>query len=260
MRINLTVTNQTLTLPEKLKTARLSQKYIECAFDFQTEDWSDTIKTAVFKTQTSDDMYDAVLDENDLCKIPWEALTEVGMVECSVYGTKDGAVRITTNKVKVLNQKETLFGGSATSEPTPSAFEQLVKIVLDVLATKLSTIRIGKIETGEPGTLAKVENVGTMSDAILDFTIPQGPQGIQGPRGIQGIQGVQGPEGIQGPRGEKGDKGDVGESGIYTPVSGMYALSVDDEGNLWAHHADGEKGPEFEYMEETGELYFVTED
>lgn len=86
---------------------------------------------------------------------------------------------------------------------------------------------------------------------------PHGPEGPQGPIGLQGPQGIQGIQGIQGPKGEKGDPG---ESGIFAPVSSLFALGVDADGNLYAHTSDEENGPAFEYDEETGDLYFVTED
>ena len=40
-----------------------------------------------------------------------------------------------------------------------------------------ASIRIGTTTTAAAGTPARVENVGTSSAAVLDFTIPQGPQG-----------------------------------------------------------------------------------
>lgn len=67
--------------------------------------------------------------------------------------------------------------------------------------------------------------------------------------------GQQGPQGIQG---EKGDKGDPGESGVITQINGFFTLSVDDDGNLWAHHSDDELIPNFEYDNETGNLYLIT--
>ncbi len=39
------------------------------------------------------------------------------------------------------------------------------------------TIRIGDVTTGEPGTQASVENVGTDKDAVLNITIPKGETG-----------------------------------------------------------------------------------
>ena len=58
-------------------------------------------------------------------------------------------------------------------------------------------------------------------------------------------------------KGEKGDKGDPGESGIYTPVSGMYALAVDVDGNLWCYTNGTETESNFEYNSETGQLYYI---
>lgn len=40
-----------------------------------------------------------------------------------------------------------------------------------------STVEIGTVETGEPGSQATVENVGTPSNAVLNFSIPQGVPG-----------------------------------------------------------------------------------
>ena len=83
-----------------------------------------------------------------------------------------------------------------------------------------ATIRIGVTDTGAPGTLASVTNVGTTENVVLDFTIPSGPtgpQGIAGPTGAtgpQGIQGVAGPQGTQGLVGATGPTGPAGPQGI----------------------------------------------
>lgn len=99
-------------------------------------------------------------------------------------------------------------------------------------------------------------------------TGPQGPQGpagatgaagakgatgATGPQGVKGEQGERGPQGIQGPKGEKGERGD---SGVTAPLSGFFSLTVDAEGNLWAHAADGASAPPFAYDAGTGELYY----
>ena len=99
-------------------------------------------------------------------------------------------------------------------------------------------------------------------------TGPQGPQGptgatgatgakgatgATGPQGVKGEQGERGPQGIQGPQGEKGDRGD---SGVTAPLSGFFSLTVDSDGNLWSHVADGGAAPPFSYDATTGELYY----
>lgn len=40
-----------------------------------------------------------------------------------------------------------------------------------------ATVAVGSVTTGQPGTAAKVFNSGTDTDAVLDFTIPQGATG-----------------------------------------------------------------------------------
>lgn len=49
-----------------------------------------------------------------------------------------------------------------------------------------TVITIGETTTGEPGTDAEVTNTGTDKAPVLNFTIPQGEQGIQGEKGAQG--------------------------------------------------------------------------
>lgn len=113
------------------------------------------------------------------------------------------------------------------------------------------------------GTILSITSSAGTSSVNLEG--PRGEQGYQGVQGIQGIkgdqgeQGVQGVQGIQGPKGDKGDKGETGESGISTPMNGFVSFGVDADGNFYAYSADTETGPSFEYNEETGELYYITE-
>lgn len=50
-----------------------------------------------------------------------------------------------------------------------------------------ATITIGQTTTLAPGSQATVSNVGTATNAVLDFGIPEGQQGIQGIQGEPGI-------------------------------------------------------------------------
>lgn len=58
--------------------------------------------------------------------------------------------------------------------------------------------------------------------------------------------------------GDKGEKGDTGST-ISVPVSGLFNMGVDEDGNLWVYHSDSDKVPDFEYDASTGNLYYVTE-
>ena len=63
-------------------------------------------------------------------------------------------------------------------------------------------LKIGTTTTGAAGTKAKVENVGSSGNAILNFTIPKGDKGERGEQGIQGIQGEPGKDGERYTAGE----------------------------------------------------------
>ena len=91
------------------------------------------------------------------------------------------------------------------------------------------------------------------------FTAPRGKQGPRGADGKKGDKGEQGPQGEQGLQGPIGEQGPQGESGVTTPINGFFTLSVDDNGDLWAHSAVENEVPQFEYTEETGDLFIVIE-
>ena len=86
-----------------------------------------------------------------------------------------------------------------------------------------ATITVGNTITTDPGTEAKVTNVGTNENAILTFSIPagatgpQGPTGSRGPVGSQGIQGIAGPTGPRGATGQAGAQGPIGPTGPAGP-------------------------------------------
>jgi hypothetical protein len=96
------------------------------------------------------------------------------------------------------------------------------KWILKVGFGSSATITVGSTTTGEPETDAIVENSGTSSDAIFDFTIPRGSSGPTGPSG---------PSGPAGPSG-------IGYSGIFSfseydfegPGFGGVGFSVEDVG------------------------------
>ena len=123
------IRNQTISRADTFRPAEKSIGYLLASFDFKTSDWHGYTKTAVFKNLSSDEIYDRILDE-DICLVPWEAISTSGKCEVSVYGLKDGS-RITTDKTEFcLNQ--TLYGGSATKEPTPTVYEQLLERVANI--------------------------------------------------------------------------------------------------------------------------------
>lgn len=253
MILNLTVENQRLTLAETPFVAEDTEGYIRCVFDFTTDDWNGTVKTAHFKNPKTGEITTQLL-ENDSCMVPPEALTDRGNVYFSLTGEKEG-YRITTGVVSIFNA-ETIYGGEP-SDPTPSQYDQIIAAVAESVSAAenaesiaeniqqqaesgafkgdqgekgekgdtgpqgepgadgaAATVTVGSVTTGEPDTPASVTNSGTQNAAVLDFVIPKGVKGDKGDKGDTGAQGIQG---------EKGDKGDTGEkgTGIDTWMTGL---------------------------------------
>lgn len=57
---------------------------------------------------------------------------------------------------------------------------------------KSATIRIGNVSTGEAGTQVSVQNTGTETNAVFDFSIPRGGKGDPGDNGITPTIGENG--------------------------------------------------------------------
>ena len=95
------------------------------------------------------------------------------------------------------------------------------------------------VTTGEPGTPARVDNLGTNRDAILKFTIPQGPRGEKGDPGTPGQDGKDGNDGPMGPQGNPGSDGTT-----FTPqVSSEGVISWSNDGGKQNPESRNIKGP-----------------
>lgn len=63
-----------------------------------------------------------------------------------------------------------------------------------------ATIRVGSVETISPNESANIINVGTATEAVFKFLIPQGQKGDTGERGPEGQKGDTGERGPEGRR------------------------------------------------------------
>lgn len=118
------IRNQSINRIDNFSPAEKSRGYLMAKFHFLTEEWEEAEKTAVFQSVNGGSIIDMVLDVNNMCKVPWEVIDKSGKVNVSAYGVID-EVRITTDKAE-FKVNPTLFGGSSTTEPTPTIYEQLL--------------------------------------------------------------------------------------------------------------------------------------
>jgi hypothetical protein len=226
LTINLLVDGQNLAASKEIATFEGTRRYIECAFNYISDDWKDCNKRAFFKNKTTGVEKAQTLGEDCKCFIPHEVLSNPGYIMISTEGQKNAyndTFIITTNTVGFYNNA-TVHSGDET-DPTPSEYMQVInaaeeaqKIAQSVRDDadsgkfngapgadgapgkdgKAATIAVGSVTTGEAGSAASVVNSGTESTAVLDFVIPQG---------AKGEPGAKGPQGEQGPKGDKGDNG-----------------------------------------------------
>ena len=89
-----------------------------------------------------------------------------------------------------------------------------------------ATIQVGQVLTGEAGTNANVENVGTENAAILNFTIPRGATGAAGK---DGVNGQDGKDGVNGQDGQDGAAATIQIGEVVTGEPGTNA-SVENTG------------------------------
>ncbi len=97
-----------------------------------------------------------------------------------------------------------------------------------------ASITVGDTATLEAGQPAKVTNVGTAMDAILNFAIPKGKTGAIGPTGPQGIQGERGPAGKDGAD---------ATATVTTLEPGLFAVYISEEGHLILAHNTNDPVP-----------------
>ena len=186
----------------------------------------------------------------------------------SILGVEENVTRIgnmVSEKEPIITAAAETASTSATnakaSENKAKASEEASK--LSETNSKLSEINASNAQTS---TIAAKDTAVTASEEAkrlvkeatekVESGAYVGPPGIQGP---QGERGEKGEKGEKGDKGDKGEKGDTGASGITVPASGMFTLSGDTEGNLWAYYNDSDTAPTFE-TDTDGNIYYITPD
>ena len=115
---------------------------------------------------------------------------------------------------------------------------------------------IKQLTTNVNAVIVVAENAANHAQLAGDNAQMQATAGATGPQGPKGDTGATGP---QGPQGDQGPKGEQGESGITVPISGMFTLAGDANGDLWAYYAEGSTPPAFE-VDENNNIYYITPD
>lgn len=112
----------TISSTEPMTSGSVNTYLVEFYF---SPEWDDLEKVAVFKS--GDTIVDVLLDESDICFMPWEVLTEYGRaVQFGVYGTREGNVVLPTIWAATEAILEGVVTGASIQPPSPSLYEQLL--------------------------------------------------------------------------------------------------------------------------------------
>lgn len=153
-------TDQVLKLTEKPVIASGGVNEVSIEFTF-CEKWDGYTKTGVFY-RNEDEVYHAILDENDTCVIPWEVYKEPGYFYFNVFGNKDN-VRRTSSTVRYRAQKGIVSDAMLPSEPSRSVYEQILSKLnasgLDSTAAALliTIMRNGVYSTDQSANITALE-------------------------------------------------------------------------------------------------------
>ena len=122
-QIHVSCKDQLLKITKAPVVASGGLNEVSVVFDF-CEKWDGFVKTALFY-RDAENVYYAVLDDNDTCVVPWEVCYEDGYFFFSVFGEK-GDTRRTSTKTRYRVVEGAITEGAMPSEPTPEAYDQIV--------------------------------------------------------------------------------------------------------------------------------------
>jgi len=241
--LNLSVTGNKIKATNSINITSHSENWFKCAFTFDST-WTGLSKIAVF-TNNKKTYISQALATDDTCYIPLEVLQSAGYLFIGVIHAD--TEEIIPSEWTFVTIREGVDTGEAPEPPSQSVYITLLEGMQEALALATevnnaandgdytSTVELGTVTTGEPGTDVIITNTGTAQNAVLNFTIPGG------------ISGEGGTQGVQGTKGDKGDKGDPGSplEFLWGSVLTQYQLGVRVAGTetyTYSESLKGEKG------------------
>ncbi len=153
-----------------------------------SEEWLNMTCYARFKPERGSAI-DVSLSSEYAVEVPHEVTDNSGTFKVSLRAENSDGRVLTSNAVE-YSVTSTLGGSGLKSSPaTKTVYQELlvakenVDKTLDNFKTEVSsgkygaTVEVESVTTGEPGSNASVDNVGTNQNAKLHFSIPKGDKG-----------------------------------------------------------------------------------
>lgn len=199
MELKFKVNKQHISRTDGERAVADSRNYLSCAFSF-SEDWNDTVKTAVFKKGST--VYHAVLSEDKISASAMPQL-DAGKWAVSVFGGN----RITAD-VAILNVFRSGYDTeNAPSPPAQSVYDSLVALCGEAKATAdavAADAAAGKFNgTGTAGKDGKDGTDGSDGKSAYAIAVEKGFEGDEA-AWLASLKGADGNDGADGSAGADG--------------------------------------------------------
>lgn len=164
-QLNFTIENQTITRTDEFHPVAKSQNYLRAGFSF-SDDWGSSDRIAIFRTGSVS--YEMLLDGNDECVVPWEAIKDPGWLYVSVYSGD----RITAGSARVTIY-ETGFTEdvSSTEDPTIDVYASLMAR-MDEIETPVKDVTVAGVSIVDENGIAAISNIGESTEVQVSDTEP----------------------------------------------------------------------------------------
>ena len=225
------VRNQNISRIDNFSPTEKSENYLEAQFNFKTDDWQGVTKTAVFENAKAKVIKDVIL-VNDKCLVPWEVLEGNSAIKVSVYGVSLSE-KITTD-IAEFKLNSTLHGGSATTEPTPDVYQQIINMIENIEAGDVPEEQIAKavdkyLAEHPVETLTKEDVQNIVSTYVTEHKEElKGEKGDKGDPGTPGSDGLDGADGFSPIATVERNASDTGAVITITDKNGTTSVEVKD--------------------------------
>ena len=191
--IRVSCNDQVLKITDAPVLAAGGLNEVRVIFSF-CEKWVGFVKTAIFY-RDEEEVYYAVLDENDTCIVPWEVCYEEGAFYFGVFGERD-SIRRTSNVVKYKVRKGAINPDMMPSEPSPGVYDQFLTEIAKIRAdneafvadventlTEATGHNIASIEKTGTAGLVDTYTITFLDESTQTYTVTNGARGQQGEQG-----------------------------------------------------------------------------
>lgn len=232
---------------------------LRCKFDFRTEDWLHSAKTAMFcngdailHPEVIDNAIAVPLDSDDECPVPCEVLTDTLPYSVGVWGVTDSGLRIVSAWVVFNAQVGCYTQGNAPADPDPTIYEQILMTsqnAVNVANNVLDMANSGELD-GEDGISITKSEINNKGELVLTYSNGQstnlgnviGADGADGKDGVNGKDGAPGKDGVPGQNGKDGEPGRDGADGLTPYIKDGCWWIGNANTNVKAEGVDGKNG------------------